>query len=137
MTAFRALLIVLWMCIAGYTAVVIANHGSGLLPIFFGDMAKMGWPGQFNLDFMCMLALSGLWVAWRHHFSGAGIALGALAFFGGAFFLTVYLFFASLQAGGDVKVLLLGGSRAAEGDPSPRRQPRSSTRASGSSSPAG
>ena len=47
-------------------------------------MATMGWPGQFNLDFMCMLTLSGLWVAWRHHFSGAGIALGLLAFFGGA-----------------------------------------------------
>jgi len=113
MTAFRALLITLWACIAGYTAIVMADHGLGLLPIFFGDMAKMGWPGQFNLDFMCMLTLSGLWVAWRHRFSGAGLALGVLAAFFGAFFLTAYLLLASLQAKGDVAELLLGKSRAA------------------------
>ena len=114
MTAFRALLIVLWVIIAGYTANVAANHGMSLLPVFFGAMATMGWPGQFNLDFMCMLTLSGLWVAWRHHFSGSGIALGLLAFFGGAFFLTAYLFVVSLQGKGNVKELLLGKERAAE-----------------------
>jgi hypothetical protein len=111
MTAFRALLAVLWVVIAGYTGVVIANHGLGLLGVFFGDMAKMGWPGQFNLDFMCMLMLSGLWVAWRHRFSGAGLALGLMAFVGGAFFLTAYLLVASVQAEGDARVLLLGPSR--------------------------
>lgn len=113
MTAFRVLLVAIFVVIAGYTAVVIANHGMGLLPVFFGDMAKMAWPGQFNLDFMCMLALSGLWVAWRHRFSGAGIALGLLAFFGGALFLSAYLLVASARAGGDVKELLLGTGRTA------------------------
>jgi len=113
MNAFRGLLIVLWTTVAGYTAIVVANHGPDLLPIFFADMAKMEWPGQFNLDFMSMLTLSGLWVAWRHHFSAAGLALGLLAFFGGAFFLSAYLFFASLQTKGDMKALLLGTARAA------------------------
>jgi len=114
MTVFRVLLIVLWGCIAGYTAIVVANHGFGLFPVFFGDMAAMRWPGQFNLDFMSMLTLSGLWVAWRHHFSPAGLALGVLAVFAGAFFLTAYLFVVSLQAKGDVKELLLGKERAAK-----------------------
>ena len=112
MTAFRALLIVLWLVIAGYTAVVAANHGMDLMPIFFGDMTKLEWPGQFNLDFMSMLTLSGLWVAWRHQFSAAGLALGLLALFGGAFFLTAYLLVVSVQAQGDVKELLLGRQRA-------------------------
>jgi len=85
----------------------------GLLPVFFGDMAAMGWPGQFNLDFLCMLVLSGLWVAWRHRFSGLGIALGLLACFGGAFFLTAYLFVVSFAARGDMQELLLGKPRAA------------------------
>lgn len=113
MTAFRALLIALWMIIAGYTAIVIANHGLGLLPIFFGDMASMAWPGQFNLDFMSLLTLSGLWVSWRHHFSTAGLVLGLLAFFGGAFFLTAYLLIVSFHAKGDMKELMLGKTRAA------------------------
>lgn len=113
MAAFRGLLIVLWLAIAGYTAVVAANHGLNLLPIFFGDMASMGWPGQFNLDFMSMLTLSALWVAWRHHFSPAGLTLGVLAFFFGAFFLTTYLLVLSLQTDGDMRALLLGEARAA------------------------
>jgi len=112
-TAFRILLIVLWATIVGYTAVVIANHGIGLLDVFFGDIAAMGWPGQFNLDFTSLLTLSGLWVAWRHRFSGAGIALGALAFFGGGLFLTTYLFIVSVQARGDMREVLLGKARAA------------------------
>ncbi len=112
MQAFRALLIVLWALIAGYTTIVISNHGMGLLSVFFGDMAAMGWPGQFNLDFMSLLTLSALWVAWRHHFSTAGLALGALALFGGGLFLTTYLFVVSIQAGGDMKEVLLGKTRA-------------------------
>jgi hypothetical protein len=112
-TAFRALLIVLWAIIVSYTAIVMANHGIGLLDVFFGDMAAMRWPGQFNLDFMSLLTLSALWVAWRHQFSPAGLVLGALAFFGGGLFLTTYLFITSGQAEGDMKEVLLGKARAA------------------------
>jgi len=71
----------MWLVIAGYTSVVVARHGLGLLPIFFGDMATMTWPGQFNLDFLSLLTLSGLWVAWRHRYSAAGLVLGLLALF--------------------------------------------------------
>jgi len=113
MAAFRALLIVIFVVIASYTLHVIGDHGLNLFPVFFGDIAKLGWPGQFNLDFTCMLTLSGLWVAWRHEFSAAGIALGLLALFGGAFFLSAYLFVVSARAKGDAKVLLLGQARAA------------------------
>jgi hypothetical protein len=107
------LLIVLWLFIAGYTGIVVANHGLGLLPIFFGDMATMTWPGQFNADFLSLLTLSGLWVSWRHRFSMGGIALGLLAFFGGAFFLTAYLLVVTGQSRGDMKEVLLGKERAA------------------------
>ena len=112
MAAFRTLLIAMLIVLAGYTAVVIANHGLGLLTVFFGDMAAMGWPGQFNLDFMFMLALSAIWVAWRHEFSLAGAALAALAFFGGAMFLTIYLLITLAHVQGAVRWLLMGSSRA-------------------------
>ena len=95
----------------GPAGVVAGRHGMDLVPIFFGDIAKLTWPGQFNLDFLCMLLLSGLFVAHRHRFSPAGIALGLLATVGGSLFLSAYLLVASLRARGDLTVLLLGEAR--------------------------
>ena len=112
MSAFRILLVAILATIVVYTVVVIANHGLGLLPIFFGDIARMEWPGQFNLDFLGFLVLSGFWLAWRHHFSPGGLALGVLGLFGGAPVLTTYLLVASFAVDGDVEALLLGPERA-------------------------
>ena len=108
---FSGILVIVFLVIAAYTLVVIANHGLSLLPVFFGDMIRMQWPGQFNLDFMCMLLLSGLWVGWRHQFSVAGVELGLVAVFGGALFLSAYLLVESFRTKGDVRKLLLGTAR--------------------------
>jgi hypothetical protein len=112
MTAFRTLLALIFVAVVSYTVPVVAQHGLNLFPVFFGGIAKMGWAGQFNVDFTGFLTLSGLWLAWRHHFSPGGLALGVLGFFGGAPVLTAYLFVASLRAKGDVATLLLGQARA-------------------------
>lgn len=112
MNAFRVFLAIVFATIAGYTGVVVAHHGLGLFPVFFGDMAKLGWAGQFNLDFTCMLLLSGLWVSFRHRFTAAGVLLGLCAVVGGATFLSVYLLAESLRVKGDVASLLMGESRA-------------------------
>ncbi len=112
MIAFRGFLFVFLAGLLAYTATVIANHGWDLLPVFFGDIAAMNWPGQFNLDFLGFLTLSALWTAWRHHFSPLGLALAVIAFFGGMGFLAIYLLVASVRARGDVAVLLLGATRA-------------------------
>ena len=114
MAAFRALLLLIFATIVGYTGVVVSNHGLGLFSVFFGDIARMEWAGQFNLDFLGFLCLSGVWLAWRHQFSAGGLALGVLGFFGGAPVLTAYLFFATFRCGGDVGVLLLGPARAGD-----------------------
>ena len=111
MGALRIYLSIIFVVILGYTSVTIANHGMDLMSIFFGDMATMAWPGQFNLDFMFMLTLSGLWVAWRHQFTPGGIALGLLAVFGGAMFLSTYLLILTSRDR-DVRRLLLGPGRA-------------------------
>ena len=108
--AFRGYLILSWIILALYTADVVANHGLNLLPIFFGDMAQMGWPGQFNLDFMLMLSLSALWTAWRNSFSALGLGLGLIAFFGGAGFLLAYLAFLSIRCRGNINMVLTGRS---------------------------
>lgn len=113
MSAFRGLLALLLVAVVLYTGPVVAEHGlMSLLPTFFGDIAKMGWPGQFNLDFSGFLTLSALWTAWRNHFSASGLALAVVAFFGGIPFLTTYLLVLSFRSGGDIKVMLLGEQRA-------------------------
>ena len=109
---FRWLLAGLWIVLAAYTAVVIAHHGMTLIPVFFGDIAKMGWPGQFNLDFMLFLTLSALWTAWRGGFAPVSLALAVVAFFGGAGFLLPYLLVLTLRAKGDMATVLLGVQRA-------------------------
>ncbi|MGB7406593.1 MAG: hypothetical protein WA906_12960, partial [Pacificimonas sp.] len=86
--ALRIFLGSLLVVLAIYTFVVVGEHGMGLLPIFFGDIASLTWPGQFNLDFFMMLLMSGLWTAWRSHFSSKGLLLAALAIGFGAGFLT-------------------------------------------------
>ena len=112
MTAFRIYLGFVVAALGAYTAIVGAQHGWNLLPIFFADIAAMTWAGQFNCDFMGLLSLSALWLAWRHQFSPGGLALGVLGFFGGMMVLAPYLLWASVRANGDVRELLLGPARA-------------------------
>lgn len=112
MIGLRLLLVALWLVLAAYTAVVVSHHGLNLLPVFFGDIAKVAWPGQFNLDFLCFLTLSALWTAWRNKFSALGLLLAVVAFFGGAGFLLPYLVVLTARARGDMKVVLLGQARA-------------------------
>jgi hypothetical protein len=114
MNGLRALLVVILVTVVAYTLPVIAEHGLlVLLPTFFGDIAEMGWPGQFNLDFLGFLILSAVWTAWRNQFSAKGLLLAVLALFLGAPFLTLYLLVLSFVSSGDVKVMLLGEARAA------------------------
>lgn len=108
MLLFRALLLAMLVSLVAYTGVVIAQQGADFMSVFFGDIARMTWAGQFNLDFLGMLLLSASWVAWRHRFSAGGIALAVLALVGGTPFLCIYLLVVSARSGGDVVAVLLG-----------------------------
>lgn len=108
MGLFKLLLAALLLAISGYTVLVIGHHGLVLFPIFFGDIARVGWPGQFNLDFMGMLTLSGVWTAWREGFGLRGIVMGLLAFNLGTPFLCVYLLVLMKRHGGDIRAALAG-----------------------------
>lgn len=108
MTLFRVFLITAFLSILLYTGVTIFNHGMNLLPVFFGDMKAMAWPGQFNFDFIMFLALSALWTAWRNKFSAAGLGLAIVAFFGGMFFLSAYLFYLTFESDGSLIHVMIG-----------------------------
>ena len=112
MAQLRLVLAIIFVVVVGYTIPVVANHGLGLLPIFFGDIAEMGWPGQFNLDFFGFLTLSALWIAWRNNFSAKGLVPGVLGFFLGAPFLCGYVLYESRECGDDYSLLFLGPARA-------------------------
>lgn len=115
MQGFRIFMACIFIAIVLYTIPVVLNHGLfSLFGVFFGDIARMQWPGQFNLDFMGFLLMSGVWLAWRHDFSPAGLGLAAGGFLLGAPFLSAYLFLTSRQVGGSWAVLYLGERRAAE-----------------------
>eukprot|EP00439_Symbiodinium_sp_Y106_P089957 s1_g2493.t1 len=112
MTAFRIFLGAYLIALVAYTVIVGMNHGWNLFSVFLNDMLAVNWPGQFNFDFMGFLCLSALWVSWRHEYTPAGLALAVVAFFGGIVFLATYLLYATGQAQGDMKVLLMGPGRA-------------------------
>ena len=107
MLILRIFLVIHLAVLTGYTLVVIQSHGMNLLPVFFGDMAAMAWPGQFNLDFLGFLILSALWTAWRNGFSALGLVLAVVAFFGGMAFLSIYLLILSLGTD-NIRDILLG-----------------------------
>jgi hypothetical protein len=111
MIFFRAFLLAVLVAIVAYTSVTISSFGWNLIPIFFGDMMAMTWPGQFNFDFFGFLLLSGLWTAWRGEFRPGAIGLAFVAIFGGMLFFSAYLLFLSYRTSGGVAAVLLGDSR--------------------------
>ena len=108
MRGWAVFALALWAILVGYTSIVVARHGMGLLPIFFGDIARIEWPGQFNLDFTLMLTVSASWTAWRNRFRPGGLVLALLAFGFGAAFLLLYSSYLIFKHRGDPAAVLLG-----------------------------
>lgn len=113
MSLFRLLLIFIVAIVGLYTVAVIGKHGVDFLTPFCADIAKMGWPGQFNMDFHAFLILGSVWLMWRHHFSPLGIVFGVVIFAGGAPFLCSYLLVVLAKDKADIAELFLGKSRVA------------------------
>ncbi|MFK7965238.1 MAG: hypothetical protein AB8C46_14850 [Burkholderiaceae bacterium] len=104
----RVLLIVLFLSILGYTAIVVSHDGWGLLPEFIGAILEQSWQGQFNLDFSFFLLLSAIWISWRHGFSWSGYGLAGFALVGGMLFLAPYLLVILAKSQGQAASFLLG-----------------------------
>jgi len=109
MKLFRAFLLLIILVVVAYTLPVVQAEGLLVLfPTFFGEIGNLSWQGQFNLDFLAFLLLSGLWTAWRNKFSLKGNLLGIGAVFLGAPYLAAYLIYLSFACEGDIKRMLLG-----------------------------
>lgn len=110
MRAFRLILAVQFLSILTYTIIAGFNYGWNILAIFFNNIIALNWSGQFNLDFLFMLFLSGLWISWKNKFTTKGIILGLIALLFGIMFLSPYLFYLSIKTKGDIKEILLGNN---------------------------
>lgn len=94
--------------VAVYTAIALSREGIDLLTPFLSNVASLGWSGQFNLDFLCYLMLSGLWVMWRSRFSLRAVLTGLMLMVLGIVAFAPYVLFLLLKENGNLKAVLVG-----------------------------
>jgi hypothetical protein len=90
-----------------YTYFAIRNEGINLAAVFVSNVSALSWSGQFNLDFLCYLVLSGLWIMWRNKFTPKSLVLGVLAMVLGIVLFAPYVIWL-IQKEGDLKRVLTG-----------------------------
>jgi hypothetical protein len=105
---FKTLLVLQTMGLLAYTIVAYQREGANLLSVFITNVTSLNWSGQFNLDFLCYLTLSGLWIMWRNKFTGKSILVGILAMVLGIVLFAPYLFWLTNQENGDLKRVFIG-----------------------------
>lgn len=104
----RLFLLLELIALTVYTVWVVQVHGWSFLPYFLDNLTAVNWSGQFNLDFLMVLSLLGIWVSWRHGHSPFGLLFGLCTATGGVMFLFTYLLLEIARCKGDVRALLLG-----------------------------
>ena len=105
---FKALLFTQVIVILIYTIFAFRAEGADLLSVFIRNIGDLGWSGQFNLDFLCYLILSGLWIMWRNKFTLKSILLGIAATVLGIVLLAPYLLWLINQENGNFRKVLIG-----------------------------
>lgn len=121
MTIFRVFLLAILAGLGLYTAMVVARDGMDFITPFSSAVPMFGWQGQFNLDLACMFALAAIWIAWRHRFTPAGLALAVGPLLLGALYISGYLLLAGFSARGGLE--LVAGRRAGLADPARKPTP--------------
>jgi hypothetical protein len=104
----KGLLLLQTLGVCAYTAIAMGNDGFNFLEKALAFCLSLTWMGQFTLDFSCYLTLSGLWIAWRHQFTGKSIAMALVAATFGIIAFAPYLLYLLMKEKGDLKSVLLG-----------------------------
>lgn len=108
MSYLRLFLIVSTVIIYMITVLAIIGQEAHWPIVFFGDITKLNWRSQFNIDFLIHLLLLATWVVWREGYTIKGYVFGFLSIFLGGMFGFPYILYATYQASGDPKKILLG-----------------------------
>jgi hypothetical protein len=105
---FKALLVMQTLTLLAYTIVAFQTEGASLFSVALNNINSLTWSGQFNLDFLCYLTISGIWIMWRNNFSGISIMVGTVAMILGIVFFAPYLLWLMNKEKGDLKRVLVG-----------------------------
>jgi hypothetical protein len=105
---FKILLIVQTIGLLAYTFFAFQTEGADLFSVFTNNVLSLNWSGQFNLDFLCYLTLSGFWIMWRNKFTIKSVLLGLVAMVLGIVMFAPYLLWLTNKENGDIKRVLIG-----------------------------
>lgn len=105
---FKTLLIVQTIGLLIYTFYAFQSEGADLFGVFAKNVLSLNWSGQFNLDFLCYLTLSGFWIMWRNKFKTNSIFLGLVAMVLGIVMFAPYLIWLTTKENGNIKRVLVG-----------------------------
>ena len=107
MTAFRLLLVLLWLAVAAITANALLQQGLAAAPATFLTDLGHPWRAQFYADLEVHLLLFSAWLLWRERLRPIAFLYAAATMLLGALFTLPYLLLASLRSGDDPSALLL------------------------------
>jgi hypothetical protein len=105
---FKTLLIIQTIGLLVYTFVAFNNEGADLFGVFINNVKAFTWSGQFNLDFLSYLTLSGLWIMWRNNFTYNAILFGIIAMVLGIVVFAPYLLWLTNKENGDLTRVFIG-----------------------------
>ena len=105
---FKVLMVALTLILAIYTGMVIKKEGINFIVVWIENIINLSWNGQFHVDFMCYLLLSGVWIMWRDRFSFWSMALACCAMVIGFIFLAPYVLYVVAKENGNFKKVLTG-----------------------------
>jgi len=105
---FQAFLIGQTIGLLTYTLIAFKTEGANLFHVFSNNILLVNWSGQFNLDFLCYLTLSGIWIMWRNKFKTTSFLLGLLAMLLGIVLFAPYLLWLTNKENGDLKRVIIG-----------------------------
>ncbi|TAD86929.1 MAG: hypothetical protein EAY75_06880 [Bacteroidetes bacterium] len=105
---FKTVLIVQTIGLLTYTFFAFQTEGADLFSVFTNNVLSLNWSGQFNLDFLCYLTLSGFWIMWRDKFTKKSIILGLVAMVLGIVMFAPYLLWLTNKENVNIKRVLIG-----------------------------
>ncbi|GAB4196068.1 MAG: hypothetical protein Tsb002_29160 [Wenzhouxiangellaceae bacterium] len=108
MTIIRAFLVVSTVLIYILTAIACVYHGFNWPAVAINDLMALNWRTQFDTDFIVYLLIVATWIAWREGLTAKGAAFGLVSIVMGGMFSFPYILYATYQANGNPKALLLG-----------------------------